>query len=204
MAQTLYSVTALLLLGISFFNVNQKVHGNQERLMFSELALEMTSVGAEMLNEIGKYSYDPAAISTVSGTTLNDRAALRGASTFGTGVPACAPDPASQFSGCVVINDFHGKTTRRSITRAYGGATHTIDYDVTDIRIRYVEEAPPHRPCSATGASCPASGKTFAKEATVTVSTPALVNGAGAPIAIRMSRVYLYPNHERGKPYSSF
>lgn len=197
MAQTIYSVTALLLLGISFFGVNQRVFGTHERLRFSELALEMTSVGAEMLNEIGKYSYDPAALLSVSGTALDDRAALRDAGTFGAGVPACDPNPDSQFNGCVVIHDFHGKSAQRSVSRAYGGATHTVRYDITDIRVRYVAETPPHLPVAA-------GTKTFAKEVTVTVSTPLLVNGAGAPIAIAMSRVYLYPNYERGKPYSTF
>ena len=45
MPQMIYSIAAILLLGISFLNVNQKVHGTQERMMFSELTLEMTSVG---------------------------------------------------------------------------------------------------------------------------------------------------------------
>jgi len=196
MAQAIYSVAAIFVLAIAFLNVNKKLHASQEQMMFSELALEMTSVGAEMLNEIGKYSYDPAALLSVTGTTLNDRTVLRDEATFGTGSPACDPNPDSQFNGCIVINDFHGKSATRPVTRTHDGNTYTVDYDISNITIRYVDESPPHAP---TGGN-----KTFAKEAVVTISTPALLDGNGDPLQITMSRVYLYPNYERGKPYSTF
>lgn len=193
MVQVLYSIAAIMLLGVTVLNINIKAHGAQDRMMFSELALEMTSVGAELLNEIGKYSYDPAALRSVYGYTLQDRDALRPEGNFGAGSP-CAPD--DDFSSCLVINDFHGKTATRPITRTRNGVAYTVEYDITDIRVRYVDETPPH--ASSDGE------KTFAKEATVTISTPALVGGDGNPVEITMSRVYLYPNYERGKPYSTF
>ena len=162
-------------------------------MLFNELALEMTSVGSEMLNEIGKYSYDPIALVTINGVTMDNRDALRPAASFGTDAE-CDPTPASQFAGCIVINDFHNTTTTRSITRTHNGNTYTVDYNLS-VEIRYVEEAAPF---------APSANKTFAKEALVTVSTPVLVDGAGDPIEVVMSRVYLYPNYERGKPYSTF
>ena len=208
MVQILYSIAAIFLLGITVLNINVKIHGSQERMMFNELALEMTSVGAEMLNEVGKYSYDPSALAAGYGSTIFDRDALRAASTFGqpfdASSPVCDPNPATKFSGCYVINDFDGKSTTRSITRSKNGTPYTVDYNITDIEIKYVEETPPHRPCTDLAATCPASGKTFAKSVTVTISTPVLIDGAGNPVEIEMARVYQYPNYERGKPYSTF
>jgi hypothetical protein len=193
MVQIIYTIAAVMILSVLVVNVNVSIHGNQERMMFNELALEVTSVGAEMLNEIGKYSYDPVALASVYGFTLEDRNALRDASMFGVG-SLCDPNPASGFFGCIVINDFHGKTATRSVTRRKDGVDYTVDYDITDIRIRYVAEAPPHAYTD--------NSKSFAKEATITIAIPALVDGSGNPIEFTMSRVFQYPNYERGKTYS--
>lgn len=178
MPQMIYSVAAIFLLGISFLNVNRKVHGTQERMMFSELALEMTSVGAELLDEIGKYPFDNGTISGL--TTTTDSLST----TFGGGT--CNPDD-PDFGGCSTISDFHGKTATRSETRVHGGTTYTVPYNVTAISVAYVGEASPHAPS-------PSNARTFAKEVTLTVSTPALLDGNGDPIEIEMSRVYMYPD----------
>ena len=177
MVQILYTVTAIFVLGITVLTLNVKIHGSQERMMFSELAQEMTSVGAELLNEIGKADYDP---NTIFGEVL-PRASLSVESGWGSGL--CAPD--NKFSGCFVINDFHGKTATRSITRTHKNTTYTVDYNVTDLEVHYVTEAAPHT-ASPT--------QTYAKEVTLNISTPALVDASGDPIEIPMSRVYTYPN----------
>ena len=61
MVQVLYSIAAIMLLGITVLNINVKIHGTEERMMLSELSLEMTSIGAEILNEIGRLEYDQSA-----------------------------------------------------------------------------------------------------------------------------------------------
>lgn len=179
----IYSVAAILLLGVAFLNVNQKIHGTDERIMFSELTVEMTGVGAEILDEIGKELFDPV---TSSGLTIpTSDLSTTPYSTAST----CDPnDP--NYSGCSTIGDFHGKTATRNRTRTHSvnGATttYTVPYNVTDIAVDYVSEASPH---TSTGGA-----KSFAKEVTLTVSTPALVNGNGDPFEIQMSRVYMYPD----------
>lgn len=179
MVQIIYTVAAIMLLGFTILNINVKIHGNQDRMVFNELALEMTSVGAEVLNEIGKHDFDPGTISNliVHPDSLSETAA------FGSGT--CDPD--NSFNNCFTINDFHAKAASRSLTRVHGGTTHTIDYDVTDIQVQYVSETPPHDPVTA-------GTKTFAKEVTVTISTPVLLDMNGDPVELEMSRVYMYPN----------
>ena len=177
MVQILYTVTAIFVLGITVLTLNVRIHGTQQRMMFSELAQEMTSVGAELLNEIGKAEYDP---NTIFGEVL-PRAALSAEGTWGSG--SCDPD--NRFASCFVINDFHGKTATRSITRTHDGAPVTVEYNVSDLEVHYVTESAPHT-ASAT--------QTYAKEVTLNISTPALVDANGDPIEIPMSRVYTYPN----------
>jgi len=177
MAQLIYTIAAIFILGTVVLTFNVKIHGTQERMAFNELTLAMTGVGAELLNEIGKAEYDP---NTIFGEVLpRNQLSVEG----GWGSGSCNPD--ANFSGCFVINDFHGKTASRTVTRVYQGTTYTVTYDVTDIEVHYVTEAPPYTPSNT---------QTYAKEVTLNVSTPALVDGAGAPIEIPMSRIYMYPN----------
>ena len=178
MVQVIYTITAILILGFTVLSLNLQIHGTQQRMMFSELAQEMTSVGAEVLNEISKHDYDP---NTIFGEVLA-RNALSPEGSWGSG--SCNPD--NRFAGCFVINDFHGKTATRTITRTHDGTAYTVDYNVSDLEVHYVTEAAPH---TASGT------QTYAKEVTLNVSTPALVDAAGDPIEIPMSRVYTYPSY---------
>ena len=177
MAQIIYTIAAIFILGLVVLTLNVQIHGTQERMAFNELALEMTSVGAEMLNEIGKMEYDP---NTIFGEVL-PRTALSPEGAWGSG--SCNPN--TNYSGCFTINDFHGKTAVRTLNRAYQGANQTVTYNVTDIEVHYVGESAPY---AASGT------QTYAKEVTLNISTPVLVDGAGNPIEIPMSRVYMYPN----------
>jgi hypothetical protein len=182
MVQLIYSICAIMLLGSAFLNVNLKVHGAEERMMFSELALGVTSVGTELLNEIGKAEFDPGTISGLLVVTDS----LRFADTFGGG--SCDPD--LDYLSCFTINDFHGKTATRRLLRVHAGATHEVVYDVTDITVEYVSETPPHVP----PASPPSGYRTFAKRVTLTISSPTLLGSDNQPLAFGMSRVYMYPN----------
>lgn len=179
MVQILYTLTAIFILGITVLTLNVKIHGTQERIMFSELSLEMTEVGAEILNEIGKHDYDP---NTIFGEVL-PRSSLSPEGSWGGGF--CNPN--ARFSGCFVINDFNGKTAERTVTRTHKGTSYDVVYNVTDIAVHYVTEDAPHTPS-------PGKAQTYAKEVTLKVSTPALVDGTGAPIEIPMARVYTYPS----------
>lgn len=178
MAQLIYSITAIFVLGIAFLNVNQKVLGSQDRMMFSEIALEMTSIGTELLDEIGKYPFDTGTTSglAVAPTDLSDGTA------WGTG--ACDPDH-PDFEGCVTISDFHTKTASRTETRVYKGVTTSVPYTIPSISVAYVSETAPHDPSASA---------TFAKEVTIVVETPALIDYNGDPVSIEMSRVYMYPD----------
>ena len=178
MVQILYTIIAIFVLGITVLTLNVKIHGTQDRMMFSELSIEMTSVGAELLNEIGKHDYDP---NTIFGEVL-PRAALSPEGTWGSG--SCNPD--AKFQGCFVINDFHGKTAERTVMRTHKGTDYDVVYNVTDLEVHYVTEASPY---TASGT------QTYAKEVSLNISTPALVDGTGTPITIPMSRVYTYPGY---------
>ena len=148
-------------------------------MMFSELTVEMTGVGAEILDEIGKQLFDPV---TSSGL-LVPKSAL--STSPYPAASTCDPDD-PDYSGCSTIGDFHGKTATRTRTRIHKGTTYSVPYDVTDIVVDYVSETPPH---TSTGGA-----RSFAKEVTLNVSTPALVDGNGDPFEIEMSRVYMYPD----------
>lgn len=178
MPQMIYSVAAILLLGVSFFHVNQKVHGTDNRLLFSELTTEMTSVGAEILDEMGKRPFDANTVSGLMIPVADLSASPRPA------VSTCDPDD-PDYQGCATIGHFHGKTATRNRPRVHSGTTYNVPYNVTSIEVEYVTEAPPHTVTTS---------RTFAKEATIRVSTPALVDGSGDPYEIEMKRVYMYPD----------
>jgi len=187
MVQVLYCIIAMMLLAVSMLNVNVKIHGNQGRMMANELSLGMTSVGAEVLNELAKYPYDPVALPITASPVLGNPNALRDANTFGLdpdGDPvACDPD--ASFSACQYLIDFHGKTFTRTQTRTFQGTTHTVTYNAT-VNIEYVTNTAPHTPTTS---------KTFARRAVVTVSTPSLyLSDPTDLLKVSMSRVYTYPN----------
>ena len=178
MPQLIYSIAAIFVLGIAFLNINQKAHGTEERMMFSEIALETTGVGAEVLDEIGKRPFDA---NTVSGLVI-PAAAL--SPTAHVAVSVCDPDDPN-YTGCDTIGHFHGKTATRNRTRTHDGTAFAVPYEVTAIDVQYVSETPPHT-VSAT--------PTFAKEVTIDVEAPAIVDGNGDPFSFKMRRVYTYPD----------
>ena len=176
MAQILYTLVAIMLLGVTVLNINVKIHDTQDDMMFSELTLQMTSVGAELLNEIGMKEFDPGTISEYA----VPRESLSPEASFGN-----APcDPDNNFADCDTVSDFHGKTATRTLTRVHNGVTYAVTYNVSNITVIYVSEASPYTP---------SADPTFAKEVTLTVSTPTLVDGNGNPIEMTMARVYTYP-----------
>jgi len=183
MAQMIYAICALMIVMLLALMATRVTHGESQKMMLGEISSAVTGVGAELLDEIARYPYDPVALSSTTAGTLNNRNALREASTFGTGSPC---NPNTNFSGCLFINDFHGKTATRVRPRLYRGTTSNVTYNVSAIQVRYVAEAPPHAPVTGTT-------KTFAKEVAVTVSSPELVVG-GAPLQVTMRRIYTYPN----------
>ena len=179
MPQMIYSVAAILLLGVAFLNINLKVHGSEERMMFSEQTVEMTGVGAEILDEIGKHAFDPVVAASSVVIAPSDLS-----STAGNAASTCDPNDAN-YAGCTTIGDFDGKTATRTRTRTHGNATYTIPFNVTSIAVEYVDEAPPHA-ASLT--------PTFAKEVTIRIETPVLLDANGAPFGFEMKRIYTYPD----------
>ena len=185
MVQILYSIAAIMLLGITVLNINVKIHGTEERMMLSELSLEMTSIGAEILNEAARMEYDQGA---TFGLVL-DVDSLETTTAWGTG--SCDPD--ASFSGCFTINNLQGKTATRSLSRVYEGTTYDVTYDVSPIQVCYAAVAPPHA-CAGESGGPPAGARTYAKKVSFNVSTPVLVDANGDPYEIPMSRVYMYPS----------
>lgn len=178
MPQLIYSIAAIFVLGIAFLNVNQKVHGTEDRMMFSEITLEMTSVGAEILDEMGKRPFDA---NTVSGLIIPASALGPTASV----TPSLCDPNDSDYANCDTIGHFHGKTATRNRTRTHSGTAYTVPYNVTSIAVQYVSETAPH-----TVSGTP----TFAKEATIRIETPVLVDASGNPFGFEMRRVYTYPD----------
>ena len=183
MPQMIYSVAAILLLGVAFLNINRKVHGTDERLTFSELTVEMTGVGAEILDEIGKHPFDDVVAASNIVVARGDLSA-----TAGDAASVCDPDD-PDYAGCLTIGDFDGKTATRNRTRTHSlngtPTTYTVAYSVTSIDVEYVSEAPPHAVTAA---------PTFAKEVTIHVETPALLLSDGTNFGFDMRRIYTYPD----------
>jgi hypothetical protein len=176
MVQILYTIAAIMILAVVSLTINLRIHSTGERLMFNELTLEMTGVATELLDQIGRREFDAG---TISGLMVPVDS-LTPATNFGTGM--CEPD--QQYSGCFTISDFHNRTATRIRSRQHAGQLREIEYNVTDIQVLYVDQNPPHDESTT---------PTFAKEVTLTISTPAMETASGGAIEVRISRIFMYP-----------
>ncbi|MFW5973179.1 MAG: hypothetical protein ACOCTG_04240 [Bacteroidota bacterium] len=171
MPQTLFSLLAIMLLGLFSLQANRSMFGNEQKMILNEVATQATGVGIELLEEIGSYPYDPATL----GVVLEDSEKGLLAETFCNGTCACDPD-SPFYNGCLVINDFDGKTA----TRVRDDLTYSVDIDVV-----YVSESDP---------SVTSSLPTFSKRVDLKITSPLLYMGSpDNPLTFRMSRVYTHP-----------
>jgi hypothetical protein len=176
MAQMIYMVAAIMILASVVLNVNIRMHSTEDRLMFGELAMDMTGVGNEMFEHIAAMEFDPGTISRMAVPTDS----LREEANFGSEV--CEPD--NGYQGCFTVSDFHGRSATRAKQRQRNNVTYDVEYNISGIVVRYVDEDPPH---------APANTQTFAKEVTLTISSPLVADANGNPLEITMSRTYMYP-----------
>jgi hypothetical protein len=186
MAQMLYTIAAIMILAVVVMMMNVKIHNTNDRMMFSELSLDMTGVGNEILDHIETMHFNQGTISCMV-VPVEELS-----TTFGT--DACDPDdenaecaacnPNANYADCFTVGDFHGAEATRIRSRVFAGEVVQTTYRVSDIRVEFVAEDAPH----AVSAS-----PTFAKRVRLNVSTPVLVDASGNEIAIEMARIYTHP-----------
>lgn len=185
MAQTLYGLIALALVSMLALNMHRGTTSTQHRQVFNEVATPVTGVGVEVFDHIArdsvyfdKYVYD----------TRN---------TFPTCGRTTSPDVFTPEGGFVPAASYG---TSRYIEGFDGMTDVPIERDdiqfFVDIAVRYVDPV----------TLAPVATPTFAKEVTLTISSPLLFLGTPeTPVDVTMRRALQYDTvtKEVYIPYSS-
>jgi hypothetical protein len=185
MAQTLYGLIALALVSMLALNMQRGTTNTQQRQIFNEVATQITGVASEVFDHIArdavyfdKYVYDTRTVFPTCGRTTTPSVFTAEASFV----------PAADYASSLYIEGFHGMT----------GVP--IDRDdlsyLVDITVRYVDPV----------TLAPSAVQTFAKEVTLTISSPLLFLSTPAnPVEVTMRRVFEYDMVTKAAyiPYSS-
>ncbi len=185
MAQTLYGLIALALVSMLALNMQRGTTNTQQRQIFNEVATQVTGVGSEVFDHIArdgvyfdKYVYDTRSVFPTCGRTTSPSVFTAEASFV----------PATSYEASTYIEGFHGMTD-------VPVARDDIQY-LVDIEVQYVDPV----------TLAPSATQTFAKEVTLTISSPLLfLRTPDNPVEITMSRVLEYDMVTKDAyiPYSS-
>ena len=185
MAQTLYGLIALALVSMLALNMQRGTTNTQQRQIFNEVATQVTGVASEVFDHIArdgvyfdKYVSDTRTLFPTCGRTTTP-------SVF---TAEAAFVPAASYATSTYIEGFHGMTDI-PIDR------DDIQY-LVDISVRYVDPV----------TLAPSAVQTFAKEVTLTLSSPLLfLRTSSNPVEVTMSRVIEYDMVTKATyiPYSS-
>lgn len=185
MAQTLYGLIALALVSMLTLNMHRSTTNTQQRQIFNEVVTQVTGVGAEVFDHIArenvyfdKYVFDTRSIFPTCGRTTSPDVFT----------PEASFVPAASYATSRYIEGFDGMTDV------------AVDRDdiqfLVDIDVRYVDP----------GTLVPSATPTYAKEVTLTISSPLLfLRTPTNPVEVTMSRVIEYDmvTEEAYIPYSS-
>jgi hypothetical protein len=184
MAQTLYGLIALALVSMLALNLQRGTTNTQQRQIFNEVATQVTGVAGEVFDHIArdsvffdKYVHDTRFLFPTCGRTTSP-------SVF---TPKASFVPAASYATSRYIEGFDGLQV--TIDRA------DIEY-VVDIAVDYVDSV----------TLAPSATPTFAKEVTLTISSPLLfLKTPSNPVEVTMRRVLEYDRVTKNAyiPYSS-
>jgi hypothetical protein len=178
MAQTFYGILALVLVSMLALNMQRGSMQTQQRQALNEVGMQITGVAEEVFDHIGReaVAFDrfvdsTRAIAPVCGRTETPRAFT---DPFRFAAVACS---GAGYESCPYIEGFHGMT---DLPFERDGLPFEVDVEVAYVDPRtFAPLSPPAR--------------SFAKEVTLTVSSPLLyLDTPSTPLEVRLSRVYKY------------
>ncbi|MEM1115573.1 MAG: hypothetical protein AAF845_05220 [Bacteroidota bacterium] len=175
MAQYIYLVLAILVLGILGATANRAIGGNQTRQALNETQSLVAAVGTEMLDAIGRSWFDRFMVENAN-PGLPPGAGLCGRPTYAE-ADRLADYGAFDTTSRRWIEGYHGLDT--TLTR--GG----FAYDLA-VRVRYVPDGR-----LKTSEDDTLAVQSFAKEAVVEVTNPYFEVG-GRPLTLTMARTYTF------------
>ncbi len=170
--QVFYAIIAMTLIALLSITLQRGTHGAFRKKVVNEVATQLTGVGVDVLENIGRKWFD----SQVDTTTIpifppvTDPAQLTPKGGFGGCTNYNAPGPA-----CDDVDDYDGM----SISRDVDGILYNVD-----IEVNYVDEAnPDYQPGT----------NTYAKEVQLDISSPYLYfNDPSNPLTVRMTRIFTH------------
>ena len=166
-AQLIYAVSAVAMAGALSLSVSRGIFASKQLAFRNQMLTQVSGVANEILEDIGSTPFDDRTRPGNFPAPPNSAAELTQLSNFGGN---CDPE-----ATCDDIDDFHGK----SFSREPGGIPFNVD-----VSVKYVSEDDP-----ASVETAP----TFAKEVTLTITTPYVYRGTlDHPIKIVISRVFTY------------
>lgn len=184
MAQTIYGLVALALVSMLALSMHQGTTSTQQRHILNEVTTQVTGVGVEVFDHIGRagVAFDKFVVDTQ--TTFPTCGRTTSADVF---TPEASFVPAGSYASSAYIEGFDGMTDV------------PIDRDdipfLVDIAVTYVDPV----------TLAPSAGPTFAKEVTLTISSPFLfIKTPDTPVEVRMQRVFEYDTVTKAAyiPYS--
>lgn len=184
MYQLIYSIIAIVLVGILTLHVMLSMTNTQRRQAVNEIATQMTEIGTEALERIGRTDFDEK--SKEKGKTADDWPLID------LDPSSSAPSPTLKSSlewgycaangidfwhkACDDLDDFDQLVTQWT-REDLDGITYTVE-----VTVNYVD---PNAPTSVV------SSPTLAKEVVVEISNPDFTYG-GTPYKVKLSRVFVY------------
>ena len=179
--QVIYAFIAILLLALLSLTLQRGIHSTERRQAVNEVSTQLTGVGIDVLEYIGRHPFDFEV-----DTTRADFPMWRDDFPYATDPSDLTPTISSEYGGCLDyyacddVDDFDGMT----ITRTVDG----MDFSV-DIHVEYVNELTPDvKPGS----------QTFAKEVRLEISSSSLyLRSPANPLTVEISRVFAYDQPTR-------
>jgi len=184
MAQTLYALLALVLLSMVSLNAQRGTTNTQQRQIFNEVSTQVTGVASEVFDHLDrpgvyfdKYIFDTRSTFPTCGRVTT--------SSVLTAEAAFVP---STYATSSYLEGFDGLTDVVVMRE-------DIEY-LVDVAVRYVDPV----------TLAPSAMQTFAKEVTLTISSPLLfLRTPSNPVTVTMRRVFEYDMVTKASyiPYSS-
>jgi hypothetical protein len=168
--QALYGILAMTLIALLSLTVMRAQRATETRIFVNEVATQVTGVGVDILEAIGRMPFDEKTdttkVFTFPAVTNPNQLTPQGSSEWGN---------KASFAACDDIDDFHGLT----VVRNFDGFNYTVTITVRYVNLDTPEIAP--------------GGQTYAKEVLLNISNPSLYVGSpDNPITVPVRRVFTY------------
>lgn len=192
MAQLIYSILALILVMVISMNTQRSVMGTAEEQALNEVATQMTGVGTEVLERVGRTHFDwynwqygvgTSTLGTSAAASETRRTRFCGRLDENEADSLATPGsftPCGSYGNCNFIEGFHGLADF-TLTRG------TFEFNIDTLHVEYVN------PDDFTDATW-ANAKSYAKRVTVTVEYPGIYFNEDPTNTLKLDldRVFIY------------